>query len=40
MKKLINYLNKIIVKYFGYILYPSNKQGKEEKNKKIQESYQ
>lgn len=27
------------MKYFGWILYPSDKQGKEEKNRIIRESY-
>lgn len=39
MRKLFYKLNKLIIKYFGFILYPTNKQGKEDKNKKIQGYY-
>ena len=32
-------INRFIVKYFGWLLYPTDKQGKEEQNKKIREQY-
>lgn len=36
---MLNYLDKKIMKYLGFMLYPTNKQGKEEKNKTIQKMY-
>ena len=39
MKKMINYLDKLVMKYFGFMLYPTSKQGIEERNKTIQEMY-
>lgn len=32
-------LNKIIIKYIGWILYPTSKQGKEDYNITIKEKY-
>lgn len=39
MEKFLNYFNKKIMKYFGFMFYPTCKQGKEERNKKMQEMY-
>jgi len=38
-KKLFSSINNFIMKYLGFLLYPSTKMGKEERNKKIQEHY-
>lgn len=39
MTKFLNKTNKIIMKYFGFMLYPTSKLGKEEKNMEIQNRY-
>jgi hypothetical protein len=36
---MINKINKLIMKYFGFMLYPLSKQGKEEKNTNIHNQY-
>lgn len=40
MKKLYLKLNKLVVKYFGFMLYPTSKCGKEEINKEILKKYE
>lgn len=35
----LNKTNKIIMKYFGFMLYPSHKLGKEDRNMEIQNRY-
>ena len=39
MKKILNYIDKKVMKYLGFMLYPTCKQGKEERNKRIQQMY-
>lgn len=39
MKKIFYLLNKFIMNTIGFMLYPTNKLGKEEKNKKIHNFY-
>ncbi len=39
MKQFLNYIDKKIMKYLGFMLYPTHKQGKEDRNKRIQEMY-
>jgi hypothetical protein len=38
-KKLFSRINKTIMKYFGFILYPTCKLGKEQRNKEMQSHY-
>jgi hypothetical protein len=40
MKKLLHTTNKLIMKYLGFLLYPTTKLGKEEKNKNIHKIYE
>ena len=39
MSNIFFKIDKFIVKYFGFILYPTHKLGKEDTNKKIHEKY-
>lgn len=32
-------IDKFLMKYFGWMLYPTDKQGKEEKHKQIRKKY-
>lgn len=37
--KFLHKVNKFIMKYIGFMLYPSNKLGKEDRNMEIQNRY-
>jgi hypothetical protein len=39
MKKLFEKINRFLMRKIGFILYPLDKSGKEEKNKRIHDLY-